>query len=53
MSNENKGRVLNRVGARLLTEQEMEQITGASGPFTHASHTGTGTVLSPDTDMDS
>jgi hypothetical protein len=53
MSNENKGRVLNRMGARQLTEQEMEQITGAGGGFTHASRTATGGVSSPDTDMDS
>jgi hypothetical protein len=53
MSNENNGRVLNRMGARLLTEKEMEQITGASGPFTHASRTATGNLASPDTDMDS
>jgi len=52
MSNENANRVLNRRGARQLTSEELEQI-GAGAHFTRASLTGTGTVSSPDTDMDS
>lgn len=53
MSNKNDNRVLNRIGARQLTPDELEQITGAGGPFTRASLTGTGTMLSTDSDMDS
>jgi len=53
MSNENATRVLNRMGARQLTSDELEQITGAGEHFTRASLTGTGTVQSPDSDMDS
>jgi hypothetical protein len=53
MSNTNENRVLNRRGARQLTSDELEQITGASGPFTRASLTGTNVMHSPDTDMDS
>ena len=53
MSNENANRVLNRRGARQLTSDELEQITGAGGGNTRASLTGTNTVQSPDTDMDS
>ena len=52
MSN-NDNRALVRVGARQLKSDELEQITAAGGPFTRASLTGTNTVSSPDTDMDS
>ena len=52
MSN-NDNRVLNRIGARQLTSNELEQITAGSGPFTRASLTGTGNMLSADSDMDS
>ena len=53
MSNDNNNRVLNRTGARLLTKKEIEQITGADGPFTHASHIPTGSASSPDVGFDS
>ena len=53
MSNNNENRVLTRRGARQLTADELEQITGAGGPFTRASLTGTNIMHSPDTDMDS
>jgi hypothetical protein len=53
MSNNNHSRVLGRIGARQLTSDELEQITAAGGPFTRASLTGTGTMLSTDSDMDS
>jgi hypothetical protein len=53
MSSNNENRVLNRRGARQLTSEELEQINGASGPFTRASLTGTNTMHSTDTDMDS
>lgn len=52
-NNNNNNRVLGRTGARQLTSDELEQITGAGGPFTRASLTGTGTMLSTDSDMDS
>lgn len=52
MSNDNN-RVLNRTGARQLTQKEIEQITGAAGPFTHASQVPTGSVSSPDVGHDS
>jgi hypothetical protein len=51
MSNNNENRVLTRRGARQLTSDELEQIAG--GGFTRASLTGTNTMHSPDTDMDS
>lgn len=51
MSNNSDNRVLNRRGARHLTPDELEQITGAG--FTRASLTGTNTMHNPDTDMDS
>jgi hypothetical protein len=51
MSNNNENRVLSRMGARQLTQNEVEQIAG--GGFTRASLTGTNTIQSPDTDMDS
>jgi hypothetical protein len=53
MSNNNENRVLTRRGARQLTSDELQQINGASGPFTRASLTGTNAMHSPDTDMDS
>jgi hypothetical protein len=53
MSNNKDNRVLGRMGARQLTSEELEQIKGAGGPFTRASLTGTGTMLSTDSDMDS
>jgi hypothetical protein len=53
MSNNHENRVLTRRGARQLTSDELEQINGAGGPFTRASLTGTGTMLSTDSDMDS
>ena len=53
MSNNIHKRVLGRMGARQLTSDELEQITAAGGPFTRASLTGTGTMLSTDSDMDS
>jgi hypothetical protein len=53
MSNNNDQRVLTRRGARQLTSDELEQIAAAGGPFTRASLTGTNTMHSPDTDMDS
>ncbi len=53
MSNNHENRVLTRRGARQLTSDELEQITGAGGPFTRASLTGTNAMHSPDTDMDS
>jgi hypothetical protein len=53
MSNNHENRVLTRRGARQLTSDELEQINGAGGPFTRASLTGTNTMHSPDTDMDS
>ena len=52
-NNNNDNRVLGRMGARQLTSNELEQITAAGGPFTRASLTGTGTMLSTDSDMDS
>ncbi|HEX3155583.1 MAG TPA: hypothetical protein VHV32_13210 [Candidatus Angelobacter sp.] len=51
MSNNNENRVLSRRGARQLTSDELEQITG--GGITRASLTGTNAMHSPDTDMDS
>jgi hypothetical protein len=53
MSNKDANRVLNRMGARQLTSEELEQIKGAGGPFTRASLTGTNMMHSPDSDMDS
>jgi hypothetical protein len=52
-SNNKDKRVLGRMGARQLTSDELEQITAAGGPFTRASLTGTGNMLSADSDMDS
>jgi len=53
MSNNHENRVLTRRGARQLTSDELQQINGGDGPFTRASLTGTNTMHSPDTDMDS
>ncbi len=50
MSNQNN-RVLNRMGARQLTQDEVEQITGAR-TSTVATALPTGTVSSPDTMLD-
>jgi hypothetical protein len=49
MSNDNN-RVLTRMGARLLTEKEMEEITAAAN--TLASNLGTGPVSNPDDILD-
>jgi len=53
MSHSNENRVLNRMGARQLTSDELEQISGGDGPFTRASLTATGSMHSTDSDMDS
>ena len=45
-------RVLNRIGARQLTQKEMEQIAGG-GVSTRASITLTGPANNPDTGRDS
>jgi hypothetical protein len=52
MSN-NNDRVLNRMGARQLTQNEIDQIAAGEGPFTHASRTLTGPASNPDVGMDS
>lgn len=52
MSNSNDLRVLGRVGARELTMEEREKITGSGHRNTHASQVPTGTVSSPDVDFD-
>lgn len=49
MSNDNN-RVLTRMGARLLTEKEREEITAAAN--TLASNLGTGPVSNPDDILD-
>jgi hypothetical protein len=49
MSNDNN-RVLTRMGARSLTEKEMEEITGAAN--TLASSLATGPVNNPDDILD-
>jgi hypothetical protein len=51
MSNNNENRVLSRMGARQLTQSEIEKVAG--GGITRASLTGTNAMPSPDTDMDS
>jgi hypothetical protein len=53
MSNNNNSRVLNRMGARQLTANEIDQIAAGQGPFTHASRTLTGPASNPDVGMDS
>lgn len=45
-------RVLNRMGARQLTQKEIEQIAGG-GVSTHASLVLTGPASNPDTGRDS
>lgn len=52
MSPGSNNRVLNRMGARQLTQKEIEQIAGG-GHNTHASLTVTGPANNPDTGMDS
>jgi riboflavin biosynthesis pyrimidine reductase len=53
MSNNKDHRVLVRKGARQLTKNEIESISGNGGGNTHASLLPTGTPSSPDTMMDS
>lgn len=53
MSNSNDRRVLSRVGARELTMEEMEKITGSRDRNTHASQVPTGTPSAPDENFDS
>jgi hypothetical protein len=50
MSNENNNRVLNRMGARALTRNEVEQIAG--GKLTLASVLLTGPINNPDDLLD-
>jgi hypothetical protein len=50
MSNENNNRVLSRMGARPLTRNEVEQITG--GKLTLASVLLTGPINNPDDLLD-
>lgn len=46
-------RVLNRMGAQELTQEEMEQIIGSGDNLnTFASNTGTGSLKNPDCDFD-
>jgi hypothetical protein len=52
MSNHNDNRVLGRMGARQLTQNEIERISGGGGGNTHASLTVTGPASNPDTGMD-
>jgi len=51
MANNNNNRVLGRVGARQLTQNEVEQVTG--GRITRASLIVTGSVSAPDENIDS
>lgn len=51
MSNENNNRVLSRMGARQLTKNEIEQVTGAR-TITIASVIFTGPVNHPDERVD-
>jgi len=51
MSSQNNNRVLNRMGARKLTQDEVEQITGAR-TITVATGLPTGTLNNPDTMVD-
>jgi hypothetical protein len=53
LSKNNNNRVLNRMGARQLTQNEIEQIAGGGGGNTRASLTMTGPAHNPDTGMDS
>ena len=50
MSNNNDNRVLIRMGARQLTQNEMEQVAG--GKLTLASVLATGPVSNPDDILD-
>ncbi|HLJ28164.1 MAG TPA: hypothetical protein VKY85_15740 [Candidatus Angelobacter sp.] len=53
MSNNKDRRVLNRMGAHELTQEEMEKITGNGNNLnTFASNTGTLPLTHPDTDFD-
>lgn len=52
MSNSNDHRVLNRMGAHELTQEEMDKIVGSGGNLnTFASNTGTG-PMGGDSDFD-
>lgn len=54
MSKKNNGRVINRLGAHELTQEEMDKIFGSDGRFnTLGSHTNTLPVYNPDSDFDS
>ena len=53
MSNDNENRVLSRVGARQLKQNEIELISAGGGGNTHASLTVTGPASHPDTGTDS
>ena len=50
MSNDNDNRVLSRMGARQLTQNEVERVAG--GKFTRASLILTGPVSDPDESID-
>jgi len=50
MSNNNENRVLSRMGARQLTQNEVEQVTG--GKLTLASDLLTGPISNPDDVLD-
>jgi hypothetical protein len=53
MSNDHDKRVLNRIGAHELTQEEMDRITGSGSNLnTFASNTGTGPLSHPDSDFD-
>jgi hypothetical protein len=51
MSTQNNNRVISRIGARQLTQDEVEQITGAR-TITVATALPTGTLHNPDTMLD-
>jgi hypothetical protein len=51
MSNENKNRVLNRMGAHELTQDEIDKVAGAR-LFTFASVVITGPIHNPDQYLD-
>jgi hypothetical protein len=50
MSNNNENRVLSRMGARQLTQNEVEQVAG--GKLTFATALTTGTTNNPDDTFD-
>lgn len=52
MSYNHETRVLTRIGARELTQEELDKILGSCCHFTHASQTPTGTPTSPDENYD-